>query len=165
MCCVTAFTISLFFSLLLSCSTTKNINSKTSKADEEKILFIAYEVLRDSLSGNIKANILYQRVVEGSIKPGSVENAPATAGNWAIKASNVKGIALETLVAENPLHQKLEYVGNDGALQMKEVWSPRAELSIRMNYVKGMSAIEIAEISNNRNNRIIFSHAIELNDQ
>jgi hypothetical protein len=28
-----------------------------------------------------------------------------------------------------------------------------------------MSNIEIAEITNNKNNRIIFSHAIEPNDQ
>jgi hypothetical protein len=162
---VTAFAIVFSFCLFLSCSTTKKVSPLTSKPEEEKILFIAYEVLRDSLTGKISTNILYQRTVEGSIKPGSVENAPANEGNWTIRASNTKDLALETLVIENPLYQKREYVSSNGVLQMKELWLPRAELAIRMNYSKGMSNIEIAEITNNKNNRIIFSHAIEPNDQ
>jgi hypothetical protein len=156
----------LFLSgLLLSCSSkVVRISSPKPKADEEKILFIAYEITRDSISGKIAANILYQRTADGSIKPGSAENAPFNAGNWTITAGNQKE-PLETLIIENPLHQKLEYVGSDGALQMKEVWLPRAELAIRMNYTKAMRTIDIAEISNDKNNRIIFSHAIEPNDQ
>jgi hypothetical protein len=140
------------------------MSSPKAKVDEEKILFIAYEITRDSISGKIAANILYQRTADGSIKPGSTENAPFNAGNWTITAGNQKE-PLETLIVENPLHQKLEYVGSDGALQMKEVWLPRAELAIRMNYTKAMRTIDIAEISNDKNNRIIFSHAIEPNDQ
>jgi hypothetical protein len=162
---VTAFTILLLFCLQFSCSTTKNVSPVASKPEEEKILFIAYEVLRDSITGKISTNILYQRTVQGSIKPGSVENASANEGNWTITASNTKDLAMETLVIENPLHQKQEYVTSNGALQMKELWLPRAELAIRMNYIRGMSTIEIAEITNNKNNRIIFSHAIEPNDQ
>jgi hypothetical protein len=151
--------------LLLSCSSkVVRMSSPTAKADEEKILFIAYEITRDSISGKITANILYQRTADGSIKPGSAENAPFNTGNWTITAGNQKE-PLETLIVENPLHQKLEYVGSDGALQMKEVWLPRAELAIRMNYKKAMRTIDIAEISNDKNNRIIFSHAIEPNDQ
>lgn len=158
--------ILILFSLLLSCSTkySKLPGSQTSKTEEEKILFIAYEITRDSISGKIAANILYQRTADGSIKPGSTENAPLNGGNWIITAGNLKE-PLETLVVENPLHQKLEYVGSDGALQIKEVWLPRAELAIRMKYTKAMRTIDIAEISNDKNNRIIFSHSIEPNDQ
>jgi hypothetical protein len=140
------------------------MSTPKAKADEEKILFIAYEITRDSISGKIAANIIYQRTTDGSIKPGSTENAPYNAGNWTITAGNQKE-PLATLIVENPLHQKLEYIGSDGALQMKEVWLPRAELAIRMNYTKAMRTIDIAEISNDKNNRIIFSHAIEPNDQ
>jgi len=158
--------ILILFSLLLSCSTKypKSPTSKTSKAEEEKILFIAYEITRDSISGKIAAKILYQRTAVGSIKPGSIESAPLNGGNWAITAGNQKE-PLETIIVENPLHRKLEYVGNDGALQTKEVWLPRAELAIRMNYSRAMKTIDIAEISNDKNNRIIFSHAIEPIDQ
>lgn len=157
--------ILFLFSLLLSCSS-KVVRMSTPKAkvDEEKILFIAYEITRDSISGKISANILYQRTVDGSIKPGSAENAPLNAGNWTITAGNQKE-PIETLIVENPLHQKLEYVGSNGALQMKDVWLPRAELAIRMNYSKAMRTIEVAEISSDKNNRIIFSHAIEPTDQ
>lgn len=162
---VPAFAIVFSFCLFFSCSTTKNTSPVASKPEEEKILFIAYEVLRDSLTGKISTSILYQRTVEGAIKPGSVENAPTNEGNWIIKVGNTKDLALETLVIENPLHQKREYVSSNGALQMQELWLPRAELAIRMNYSKAMSNIEIAEITNNKNNRIIFSHAIEPNDQ
>lgn len=162
---VPVFAIVISFCLFLSCSTTKKVNPVASKPEEEKILFIAYEVLRDSLTGQISTNILYQRTVEGSIKPGSVENAPAHEGNWTIKVSNSNNLALETLVIQNPLHEQREYVGTNGALQMKELWLPRAEFAIRMNYSFGMSKIEIAEITHNKNNRIIFSHAIEPNDQ
>jgi len=61
--------ILILFSLLLSCSTKypKSPTSKTSKAEEEKILFIAYEITRDSISGKIAAKILYQRTAVGSI--------------------------------------------------------------------------------------------------
>src|SRR5687767_3274421 len=156
---VPVLAILLLFYLLLSCSTTKQISPVATRPEEEKILFIAYEVLRDSITGKISTNILYQRTVDGSIKPGSLENAPASEGNWTIRVSNTKDLALESLVVENPLHQKQEYVNSNGALQMKELWLPRAELAIRMNYIKGMSTIEIAEITNNKNNRIIFSHA------
>ena len=159
--------ILILFSLLLSCSTkySKLPPSKTSKTEEEKILFIAYEITRDSISGKIAANILYQRTVEGSIKPGSTEIAPLNTGNWIISAGSPEG-PLETLIVENPLHQKLEYVGNNGALQTKDVWLPRAELAIRMNYKKAMRTIDITEISSDKNNRTaIFSHAIEPNDQ
>ena len=162
---VPVFAILLLFYLLLSCSTTKQVSPVAGKPEEEKILFIAYEVLRDSITGKISTNILYQRVVGGSIKPGSVENAPVNEGNWTIRVSNTKDFALENLVVENPLHQKQEYVNSNGALQMKELWLPRAELAIRMNYIKEMSTIEIAEITSNKNNRIIFSHAIDPNDQ
>lgn len=161
-----AVVILFLLSLLLSCSTkySKLPASKSSKAEEEKILFLAYEITRDSLSGKIAANILYQRIAEGSIKPGSTENAPFNTGNWTITAGNQKE-PIETLVVENPLHQKLEYVGSDGTLQIKDVWLPRAELAIRMNYTRAMRTIDIAEISNDKNIRIIFSHAIEPNDQ
>ena len=156
----------ILFSFFLSCSTkySKLPVSKTSKAEEEKILFIAYEITRDSVSGKIAASILYQRTADGSIKPGSLENAPFNAGNWAITVGNPKE-PLQTLIVENPLHQKLEYVGSDGALQIKEVWLSRAELAIRMNYSKAMRTIDITEISSDKNNRIIFSHAIEPTDQ
>jgi hypothetical protein len=152
--------------LLFSCSNkySKLPTSKSSKTEEDKILFIAYEITRDSVSGKITANILYQRTADGSIKPGSIENAPFNAGNWTITAGNLKE-PLETLIVENPLHQQLEYVGSNGALQIKEVWLPRAELAIRMNYTKAMRTIDIAEIGNDKNNRIIFSHAIEPIDQ
>src|SRR5689334_521789 len=161
-----AVAILILFSFFLSCSTkySQSPTSKTSRLEEEKILFIAYEITRDSISGKIAANILYQRTADGSIKPGSNENAPFNAGNWTITAGNQKE-ALETLVVENPLHQKLEYVASDGALQIKDVWLPRAELAIRMNYSKAMRTINIAEIGNDKNNRTIFSHAIEPNDQ
>lgn len=153
------------FSLLLSCSS-KVVKMSTPKAqvDEEKILFIAYEITRDSLSGKITANILYQRTADGNIKPGSMENAPPVAGNWTITAGNQKE-PIETLIVENPLHQRLEYVGSDGALQMKDVWLSRAELAFRINYSSAMTTINIAEISNDKNNHIIFSHTIELNNQ
>ena len=158
--------ILILFSFFLSCSTkySKLPNSSTSKTEEEKILFIAYEITRDSSSGKIAASILYQRIADGSIKPGSTEIAPNNTGNWIITAGNQKE-SLQTLIVENPLHQKLEYVGSDGALQIKEVWLPRAELAIRLNYSRAMRTIEIAEINNDKNNRIIFSHAIEPIDQ
>src|SRR5262245_49901328 len=101
-----AVAIFILFSLLLSCSTkySQSPTFKSSKIEEEKILFIAYELTRDSISGKIAANILYQRTADGSIKPGSTENAPSNAGNWTITAGNQRE-PLETLIIENPLHQ------------------------------------------------------------
>ena len=81
--------ILFLFSLLLSCSSkVVRMSTPKTKVDEEKILFIAYEIIRDSISGKIAANILYQRTADGSIKPGSTENAPFNAGNWTITAGN-----------------------------------------------------------------------------
>ncbi|MEO5564458.1 MAG: hypothetical protein ABIR18_13510 [Chitinophagaceae bacterium] len=130
-----------------------------------KILFLAYEVTRDSVSGKISTKILYQKTTNGSVKEGSIENATDDTGNWQVAITNNKNVAIQSVTLENPLHKKLEYVGADGKLGMKDVWLKRAEVTVRMNYKKEMEKVSLLEIGTDKKNQTIFTHSILLTDK
>jgi hypothetical protein len=155
----------LFLICLLSFACTHKSAPIASEPNPEKILFLAYEVTRDSASGKITTKIIYQKTVNGTVKPGSIENAANIAGNWKINVSDIKDFMVESLVIENPLHKKVEYVGEDGKLQRKDIWLNRGEIAVRLNYQKRMTLVSIDEIGDAKSNRVIFSHAIKPTDQ
>ncbi|HEV7779758.1 MAG TPA: hypothetical protein VGO58_00750 [Chitinophagaceae bacterium] len=148
---------------LLSCHS--KINPADSGIAPEKILFVAYEVTRDSVSQKVATKILYQKTTDGQIKPGSIENAGNEAGNWQISLLDKKNNLVDRITVENPLHKKLEYVLADGTMGIKEVWLSRAELAFRFNYKKEMTKVLITEIDPDKNNHTIFNHSILLADQ
>jgi hypothetical protein len=162
------------FLILLTCSIYFTLNSchpKTIPAGNEnnqqevlsgKILFLAYEVIKDSVSGNISTKILYQKLAEGFVKPGTILQAEPTPGNWQVIIAGSRDS--ETIFIENPLHKHMEYVGADGALGTREVWLSRAEIVVRTNYKKSMARVELQEIGTNKKNRTIFTHSITLKD-
>lgn len=153
----------LFLVAIVSChsrTVTFSLPGNTEGQATNKILFLAYEVTRDSLSGRISTRILYQRLAEGTVKPGSLPAAEAINGNWQIDITGIKDNLLESIILENPLHKHMEYVAADGGLGTRQVWLSRDEVVIRTNYKKGMHTVELREITDDKKNRIIFTHSI-----
>jgi hypothetical protein len=132
----------------------------TTGSSSENILFLAYEVTRDSVSGKISTRILYQKKVAGLVKPNSMENTAAEPGNWRIMLTDKKDKPVESVLIENPLHKRLEYIGADGKLAMKEIWLKRAEVAIRLNYKKNMTKAVVQEIRQDKKNYTIFKHSL-----
>jgi len=137
----------------------------TTVASAERILFLAYEVTRDSVSGKISAKILYQKKATGIVKPNSIERAANELGNWRVIVTDRKDKPVESLLIENPFHRKLEYVGTDGKLSIKEVWLSRAEIAVRLNYKINMTKVVLQEIRQHKKNYTIFKHNLVPADQ
>jgi hypothetical protein len=136
----------------------------TTVPSQDSILFLAYEVKKDSVSGKISLDILFQKKTAGLVKPNSMDNASSEPGNWRITAKDKKDKSVQTLLLENPLHKKLEYVDANGNMAIKDVWLNRTELTVRMNYKMNMHKIVIQEMVPDNKNTSIFSHSIMLTD-
>lgn len=134
----------------------------TSSGNQQQLLFITLEALKDTVTGSIEIKIVQQQLAKGSLNEGTVTNTPLQAGNWKISLLNKKDQTVSYLVIPNPMIRELEYADEDGRFKRKTVLLSRAEIPLRFNYNTSIKKIKAEELISNQSVKTLYRSALSL---
>lgn len=137
---------------LLSCKSTKKIQAtqpKTQAQNTEQtdsILFLTFNIYKDSLSGQTSVTLINSIKNAGKLK--STENAEIFGNHLSLYLFNNDKI-YDSVLVTHPLYKQIEYPGDNGQLSSKDISLDKAEFFIRIqshNY----KTVKIYEYLNGR---------------
>lgn len=138
-------------SFSMSCSVSKNTGDLTSTGnkpdDSPRILFLNYEITRDSINSTYTARLINTVQADGSLKKDSTPfNKPVT-GDLELQLLNANQQVLTTLYIANPLDKSVEFVNDAGELQQKMISLETAQFSVRLQVEPGAHSTLLKRIT------------------
>ena len=137
--------------LLMSCSVSKNTSSPSSDEseadDSPRILFLNYEITRDSLNSTYTAQLINTVVANGSLKYDRTPPIQPEKGDLELQVLDTKQQIMTTLYISNPLDKSVEFVNDTGELQHKIISLETAQFSIRLQVEPGTSSTILKRIT------------------
>ncbi len=131
-------------SILISCRATKNASSPTSDDTHEKtsprILFLNYEISRDTTNSVITARLINIIEADGTMKNNKILAFQAEVGDLELQVLDKNQQVLNTLYISNPLDKVVEFVNDRGELQKNMISLGTAEFSVRFQLEAGTSS-------------------------
>ena len=152
-------------SILISCSVSKNTGSPDSNAsnpeDSPRILFLNYEITRDSVNSTYTAQLINTVVAKGSLKiDRTIPNQPMT-GDLELQVLDAAQQIITTIYISNPLDKSVEFVNDTGELQHKMISLNTAQFSVRLQVEPGASSAILKRITVlNSENTILLKTSI-----
>lgn len=120
----------------ISCSVSKNTadlsDSGSKPEDTPRILFLNYEITRDSVNSTYTARLINMMRADGSLKENRTPLYKPVTGDLEIQVLNANQQVLTTLYIANPLDKSVEFVNDAGELQQKMISLETAQFSVRM---------------------------------
>jgi hypothetical protein len=147
----------LLLLFIVSCHTGTIVNNASPQAalpketvdpQASKILFLFFEVEKDT-AGKENIRLTDKRIVEGRVKREALGEVERIEGNYVISLLDDTGKSVKQIILENPLTPTLESFGEgieDGISKHKMNYD-KAEFSIRINYIPGITQIKIDKIT------------------
>ena len=125
----------------MSCSVSKNTGDPTSSVskpdDSPRILFLNYEITRDSVNSIYTATLINTVQADGSLKKDRTPPIKPVTGDLELQVLNANQQVLTTLYIANPLDKSVEFVNDAGELQQKMVSLETAQFSVRLQIEPG----------------------------
>lgn len=138
-------------SILPSCNVSKSTSipssGESTAKDSPRILFLNYEISRDSVSATFSARLINTVVAEGSIKKDPDPPDQAAVGDLELQVLDVNGQVLSTLLIPNPLDKFVEFVNDMGSLEQKWVSLESAQFSVRLQVQPGASSTVLRQFT------------------
>lgn len=106
-------------------------NSELLPDDSQRILFLNYEITRDTVNSTFTARLINKVTVAGKIKSEKVPIAQAETGDLELQVLGKNQQILKTLYISNPLDKVVEFVNDRGELQKNVISLNTAEFSVR----------------------------------
>ncbi len=123
----------------------------------EKILFLAYRLQKDTVTGTIDCKLIQQIISSGTFRT-AVSTATTDDNDLLLVFRNRKGRELRTEVILDPFRREVEGVGDDGRLMRKVVIENKGEALLRTSYTEEMRTVEV--FAGGRSKTKILEHSI-----
>jgi hypothetical protein len=153
------FTIILLAGFGWSCHQKLN-PAQAGSGNNKGLLFLAYELKRDSAKGPISVSVLHQFVKEGALRRSATQALADKA--LEIRMLDKDGVLIKNLFQPDPFIKRHESVNENGALGRVEVVDNRAEIIIRTSYDERIKIISLFLADSSHKARPIFSHELAL---
>jgi len=149
-------------SILISCNVTKNSGSQSSNesisGDSPRILFLNYEITRDSINSTYSAQLINTVVAKGSLKKDRTPPIQPVTGDLEFQVLDSKQQIMTTLYIANPLDKSVEFVNDRGELQQKMISLGTAQFSVRLQLEPGAHSALLKRITeSNSENTILLN--------
>jgi len=136
--------------ILASCKAPKNI-SGTDPADSKngqapRILFLNYQLTRDSAENTIHAELLSMIVRDGKFKPSMNQAIKPEEDDLELQVLDPNQQVLSTKHIPNPLDKPVEYVNENGQLEMQMIHLDSVQFSVRLQIEPRASSIVLNRI-------------------
>jgi hypothetical protein len=130
---------------LISCHaykiSTSPISTENEAEESPRILFLDYQVSRDTLDTKFMAQLINMLTVKGKIKEGHAAPDQPGLGDLELVVQDSQQQIMTQLYIPNPLDRSVEYVNSTGQLERKMVHLDSAQFSIRLQIEPGASFI------------------------
>ena len=138
-------------SLMIACNTprhaTSPANSEVMPEDSPTILFLNYEIARDTENSAYSARLINKVAVNGTIKPDLAQAKLAEAGDLELQVLDKNETLLHILYIPDPLEKVVEFVNDRGELQKNEISLDIAEFSVRIQLEPGATTALLKRLS------------------
>ena len=145
---------------LVSCNVAKNTSSTSSnestEEDSPRILFLNYEISRDSIESVYTARLINKVLAKGSLKNERTPPIQVVAGDLELQVLDMEQHVMTTLYISNPLDKSVEFVNDTGELQHKMISLETAQFSIRLQAEPGASTCILKRITGPNSERTIL---------
>ncbi len=145
----------ILISILISCNPPKNTYSSDpqgSKVEEtSKIMFLDYQLTRDSTKSTYEARLINMIIREGKIKDDPNNSGQAEKDDLELMVLDRNLQTLTHRYIPNPLDKSVEYVNDAGQFERKMIHLDSAQFSIRLQIDPGASSILLNRYTGNNN--------------
>ena len=145
----------IMVSILVSCNPPKNISGsdpgKSKTGETSRILFLDYQLTRDSTKTNYTAQLINMIIKEGKIKGTSSKTFQPERDDLEIHVLDQNEQILDRQYILNPLDKSVEYVNDARQLEHKMIHLDSAQFSIRLQIEPGASSILLNRFIGNDN--------------
>lgn len=132
-------------SILISCKSPQHIHSsdpqETIAAETPRILFIDYQLARDSTRANYTARVIGMTVRDGKIKETSKSNSRAEKDDLELLVLDGNQQIMTKRMIPNPLDRSVEFVNDAGQLGHKMIHLDSAQFNVRLQMEPGANSI------------------------
>ena len=152
-------------SILMSCNVSKNAGRQSSNEsnpdNSPRILFLNYEITRDSVNLTYTAQLINTVVAKGSLKNDPIPPIQPVTGDLELQVLNTNQQIMTTLYIANPLDKSVEFVNDTRELQRKMISLETAQFSVRLQVEPGASSTILKRITeSNSENTILLKTSI-----
>ena len=135
----------------LSCSPSRNTYSSDSSETKAtpKILFLNYQLSRDSTKTNYSAQLINMVLKEGTIKEDQQDIVQAEIDDLELQVLDKNQQIINHRHIPNPLDRSVEYVNDAGQFERIMIHLDSAQFSIRLQIEPGASSILLNRIIGN----------------
>ncbi|MEA3463191.1 MAG: hypothetical protein U9R49_15005 [Bacteroidota bacterium] len=145
----------ILLSILISCNPPRNTYSsdpdKNKAAETSRILFLNYQLTRDSTLTNYNAHLINMIIREGKIKDVRERADHAEKDDLELLVLDRNQQPMTRRRIPNPLDRSVEYVNDAGQLEYKMIHLDSAQFSIRLQIEPGASSILLNRFTGNVN--------------
>jgi hypothetical protein len=138
-----------------SCNAPKNTynsDSQVSMAEEtSKIMFLDYQLTRDSTKSTYEARLINMIIREGKIKDDPNNSGQAEKDDLELLVLDRNLQTLTHRYIPNPLDKSVEYVNDAGQFERKMIHLDSAQFSIRLQIDPGANSILLNRYTGNNN--------------
>lgn len=127
--------LGFLLSLMISCGAPRHagdpVDSEVKTEDSPRILFLNFEITRDTLNSTFTARLINKVAVAGKIKSAPVPAIQSESGDLELQVLDRNQQPMKTLYISNPLDKVVEFVNDRGELQKNVISLDVAEFSVR----------------------------------
>ena len=140
---IPALLLLIMISILMSCNPAKHTYSSDPVGTKAtpKILFLNYQISRDSTKTNYSAQLINTILKDGTIKVDQQHNEQAEINDLELLVLDRNQQIISHRYIPNPLDKSVEYVNNAGQFERKMIHLDSAQFSIRLQIEPGASSI------------------------
>ena len=136
---------------LLSCGPSRDTHSpdpvENNAGDASRILFLNYQISRDSSSGNFEAQLVSKLFRDGKIKDNMQGNSPSKQGDLELQILDRNQQPMTSLIIPNPLDRIVEYVNDARQLGSKMIHLDSAQFNVRVQIEPDAASILLYRIT------------------
>jgi len=142
---IPALLLLILLSILIACNPPKNTQSSDSQknngAETSRILFLNYQLTRDSTRANYSAQLINMIIREGTIKDLMKEVDQTKEDDLEVLVLDRNQQTMTHRYIPNPLDKSVEFVNDAGQLEYKMIHLDSTQFSIRLQIEPGAGSI------------------------
>ena len=138
-----AFLLLCMGCMLLSCNVSRHASPAPSPVnnagDSPRILFLNFEISRDTVNATYTAHLINAAEAKGSVKIVATPPLQPEKGDLALEVLDADQGIMKTIYITNPLDKPMEFVNDARELEYKMISLDTAEFSVRLQLEPGAS--------------------------
>ena len=150
---------------LISCHVYRNTSSSLTgenKAEEvPRILFLDYQISRDTLNESFNVQLINMLVVNGKIKERPVARHQAGQGDLELQVLNSQQQIITHQYIANPLDRSVEYPNDNGQFERRMVHLDSAQFNVRLQLGPNACSIVIKRFIDENEGTLLLQTPIQ----